>query len=469
MEARSGEGTSYFIGPSAPTSRHRFAAAPALLLSMLVAYGSWLPFDFRLDRLSVGFTFAETNAPDIQTNLLVYLPIGASFALCLMRRRFAGIAAILGATLGASLLSLTVETVQTMLPSRVASWTDVLLNATGSFLGAGIALLATSITWAMLREIRKEQVDRPFTLAGSLLTIGLLVYQIIPCDFITTTTDLHNAFARASWNPFVDSAMSASLSVIKFADDLSVATWFLLLGALLGLSALEARRAPLAGVASAVKRGFALVVTIECLQLFTKSHIADANSVVMRTIALTIGAWSGVFVITDARTRTLRDHLTPKHIWMPVVGALLFAQITLLFLPGMNCWLGKGWNWAAVTLLQLPFESLWRQSGLSGLLDTLGMFVTYATLGASLVILVRGLPIRRPRLVSLGLCLLAAVFTETIRSGSGVASFDTTALPLAWMGGWVGAKIIDAVAAPNHAAPATRTPPGRIAASSRIC
>jgi len=444
LEARKNAVHGHSLGLEREARRGGWGAAAFLILSALTAYGSLLPFDFHIERLGVvRLTLAETGAADIQTNLLVYAPIGASLALFLTRRGFGKFAAILAAVLGGSALSLALESAQTLLPSRVASWTDVLLNATGSLLGGVTALLIASTGGAMLREIRRERTERPFTLAASLLTIGLLVYHILPCDFVTTTSQLRQAFARAEWNPLSIPTTTVAEALRQFVGDLSCATWFLLLGGLRGLAGLEAGRRPLISVGSAIKRGFALIVTIECLQLFTQSHVAQTNSVVMETMALTLGAWSGAFVLGDPQALTPQERVSPRLVWVPVVCALIFVQVTLLLLPGMNCWTEGTWSWASVGRLRLPFDALWRQPGLHGLLSALGTVVTYATLSASVSVLLMRTAIRRAGLLTALVVLGVAALSETLRAGSGFGTADVTALPLALLGVGLSSRVID--------------------------
>lgn len=76
---------------------------------------------------------------DITTNLLVYLPLGYALALlgALPRRRLPGI--LLAVLLGGA-FSFALESLQQLLPSRVASNLDVYLNTVGTLVGASLAV-----------------------------------------------------------------------------------------------------------------------------------------------------------------------------------------------------------------------------------------------------------------------------------------------------------------------------------------
>jgi VanZ family protein len=114
------------------------------LSAALIAYGSLYPFDFFggpddvLDRLEL----RRPTRGDLVANLLLYLPIGAGMVLAFpWRRRLAGVA--LG-TLAGALLSLAIELLQSRLPTRDSSLTDVLLNTVSAAAGGiGAAWLAT--------------------------------------------------------------------------------------------------------------------------------------------------------------------------------------------------------------------------------------------------------------------------------------------------------------------------------------
>ncbi len=73
---------------------------------------------------------------DLVLNVSAYIPLGFIYSFALLRdpdRRFG---AVFIACLASFLLSLTVETAQAFLPSRVSSNLDVLANTSGAFLGA---------------------------------------------------------------------------------------------------------------------------------------------------------------------------------------------------------------------------------------------------------------------------------------------------------------------------------------------
>jgi VanZ family protein len=109
----------------------------------LVVYASLYPFTNWRDQGLSPFAFLSEPLPrywtgfDVGINLLGYAPLGFLLALAALRSRSgrAAHAVSLAACVGA-LLSLSMETLQSYLPSRVPSNVDFALNALGTWLGA---------------------------------------------------------------------------------------------------------------------------------------------------------------------------------------------------------------------------------------------------------------------------------------------------------------------------------------------
>lgn len=116
----------------------------ALAYAALIIYASLHPFaDWRDPGVSL-LAFLDAAWPrywtafDLATNVLVYLPLGFLLALALHRLPGRWTPAIAALLLGAT-LSFCLESLQTWLPSRVASNLDLACNS----LGAGIGALLT--------------------------------------------------------------------------------------------------------------------------------------------------------------------------------------------------------------------------------------------------------------------------------------------------------------------------------------
>ena len=155
------------------------AARPlALLYAALIVYASLYPFTGWRDRGLSPFAFLPAPFPkywtwfDLITNFIGYAPFGFLLTLVLLSwslRR--GWAALLAFAL-AALLSLTMESLQSYLPQRVASNVDLALNAAGALAGA-LAALALERVGAIDygRRLRAHWFERESR--GALVLLGL--------------------------------------------------------------------------------------------------------------------------------------------------------------------------------------------------------------------------------------------------------------------------------------------------------
>ena len=116
----------------------------ALAFICLIVYASLYPFaDWRNQGISP-LTYLTAPLPkywsgfDVVANVLGYGPLGFLLTLASLRSGHIKWAMLL-AVLGALLLSLSLETLQSYLPSRIPSNVDLVLNTLGAALGAGSA------------------------------------------------------------------------------------------------------------------------------------------------------------------------------------------------------------------------------------------------------------------------------------------------------------------------------------------
>lgn len=120
---------------------------------------------------------------DLVLNVLGYLPFGFVLA-CALPRRLGRIGAVLGATLLAGALSLSLETVQNFLPTRVSSNIDLATNLAGALIGALLGVrwggaLFDERGW--LHRWRSQRFIEGHTGDIGLMLLGLwLLTQLIP-------------------------------------------------------------------------------------------------------------------------------------------------------------------------------------------------------------------------------------------------------------------------------------------------
>jgi VanZ family protein len=126
---------------------HKSAAWPlAVLYAGLVVYASWYPFLEWRDQGIAPWEFLLAPVPrywtgfDVGINIIGYMPLGALATLAALRNRRSQ-HPVLWSVLGAAMLSLCMEAVQSYVPTRVPSREDWLLNTLGATLGAVATLL----------------------------------------------------------------------------------------------------------------------------------------------------------------------------------------------------------------------------------------------------------------------------------------------------------------------------------------
>lgn len=146
------------------SSRRRIAIVGALFWSLLIAYGSLLPFDLRWPDEGfslLGFLLGPggvsdsglasgTGRADIAMNLVLYVPLGLWLAFALGKPRYRPVTTAIAATFAALTVSWGVEALQAWSPTRTASWRDIGLNT----VAAGFtALFADPLAWATGRVL----------------------------------------------------------------------------------------------------------------------------------------------------------------------------------------------------------------------------------------------------------------------------------------------------------------------------
>jgi VanZ family protein len=165
------------------SSDARFARSSVLVRYLAVAYlalvvhaslypfAGWrAPAESAMDFVVADWPFYVTAA-DVVLNVLGYFPLGLMFTLVLMGRMRSGPAAIAG-VLAATATSFVLEMAQAWLPARIPSNVDLLSNAAGAVLGAGIARVFGS-RWLLSGELYRLR-ERHFQ-PGTATDIGFVL------------------------------------------------------------------------------------------------------------------------------------------------------------------------------------------------------------------------------------------------------------------------------------------------------
>ncbi len=161
---------------------------------ILIVYGTLYPLaEWRIPVTSPAqlllASHNDYSLSDIVTNYVIYIPAGALLTASLPGRNPIGRIATAILLLGA--LSLLLELLQTLLPSRVSSISDTMLNTGGAATGALLApfLLKLLALGGRLQQTRQAHLrDEPMARAA---TVGLLLWLAAQWSPFVPYIDLH--------------------------------------------------------------------------------------------------------------------------------------------------------------------------------------------------------------------------------------------------------------------------------------
>ncbi len=422
-----------------------------------VLYGSLIPFEIDRAALAapggIGFptlAWSFTTVSDVITNWVVYVPVGLAAALCGPARRRGSATLLAISLLVGAALSILVESIQTVIVERVASWPDVGCNCAGALTG-GLAALGVrrwgthAALWARL-----ALCDRPFAVGATVLTMGLVVHGLAPFDFVRTTAGLQDSFLQADWDltsPRTTGVDNVSHQVLGGKP--AGAAWFSLLAYLNAFANLQRRRRPIIAWASAMKHTMVVIVVLEFMRLFTVSQTFDLAAMLLGLSAALLGAWLAVFLIdpaTHGRWREEIGHALPT-ILLPVV-AVFQIGVLLLGSVDMQVWSAGGFD--AAVIRWLPFEAMWHGSMIQAGCGTATALVTFGVLTVTVGTVLCRVRVSRAWVVAGVVVTLLAVFAEYLRGASAVAVPDLTGPVLAMIASGLA---IRAVAMVKQAAP----------------
>ncbi len=412
---------------------HRLSWGWLVVLIAAVLYGSFIPFDFdpAVFQASTGFGLSPvrlqaTNLDDLITNLLIYIPLGVACVLCGRPARSDRLARVPLAIVIGVAVSLVAETLQTSLAIRVASWTDVLLNGMGAAIGALGCIALYDMASNAFHRLQSQGRERPFTTCTLLLTIGLIIYNLAPFDFLTSTSGLQASFLRARWDLFTPRiAATGALPFGPMIAELYGAFWFMLLGFTAALAAREVGLDASRALGRAIRDSALLVALIEFMQLFTVSQGFDLASIVIRLIGVMLGARTAIHFI-DA-TIGSRWRLRPGlAVPTPLLLFLAALQIVALLVSAADEAIMVRTGLDLSRVRWIPFEALWHEPFARAACTAMSTLATYGTLAATLAILLRRARISYAGwMTGVGVVLLA-IIVESIQAASITRTADLT-------------------------------------------
>jgi VanZ family protein len=360
--------------PLRPVSRFsRYALAG---YALLIVYASLYPFsDWRWQGL-MPFDFALAPLPryittsDLLINVAGYLPLGYLLARSLPAR-WARWLLWLAAAAGSSLLSFSMEALQSFLPMRVSSNLDWLTNSLGGAIGAAVCVwLLPRIRLAALLRLWRERWFAPHVGYGLLLLALWPAALLWPAAVLFGTgqlgpTLLQPAFDSDTWQTlsawFADSGLRLSDVAPMSALRQTAISAAMLVACILALSALLRPGAPRLRLALALCAAGLLAVSLSAALSFGPDHaLAWATAPALRGVA--IGLLAGL-PLTHLPPRACAvlgaGSLALALVWINVSGPGPYYAMNLqswsqgLFirLYGLPQWLSWLWPFAALLYL----------------------------------------------------------------------------------------------------------------------
>jgi len=355
-----------------PATPSTFARAALLMYGVLIVYASLYPFtgwhDMGLPFW--GYLFAPLphywTVFDVATNVIGYFPFGLLVVFALYPQMRGSPAAVLAIVAG-TVLSGSMEALQTFLSNRVSSNLDLLTNFTGTCIGAfaGLLLSRTFLEQSRLLQLRRQWFVHDAS--RGLIVLGLWpLAQIYPQGYL---------FGHGQLMPLLSDWLSRWLDTpidleLLFRHDmlLSVQEYWLaetiitacgLTGALLTLSCMLRRQAP------RVTLMLLLVLAAFVVKALASALVFDPENALAW---LTPGAKGGVLIATMMMAGLAYAPPGAQRRLAAISLLVSFVAVNLVpanpyFVATLQAWIqGKFLNFnGAARFLSLcwPFFALW--------------------------------------------------------------------------------------------------------------
>lgn len=297
--------------------------------TLLVVYASLHPFAGWRDSGADPFSFLVAGWPryvqivDLPLNLVAYLPFGFLWVAA-FRPRLGRPGAVLLAALCGAALSLSLETLQNYLPTRVPSNIDLALNTAGALLGALAGALwgGQLLDGGRLHAVRERRVRAGSMGDAGLMLLGLwLLTQLTPETLLFGAGDLRALFGLEAPLPYSAGRFVEMEAAIVCAHTLAVA--------LLGMRV--ARRPERLPVLVLLATALALKTLVLSLSLGAGRGFAWTTHGSVVGLAGGIGLW----LIASLLPARLQKALA--------ASALLFATVLVNLAPD-NPYLANTWQ-----------------------------------------------------------------------------------------------------------------------------
>lgn len=266
--------------PRKPPIFTRRAVRIVMLLGVLaIVYGTLIPFSVDTGRpLNWTLGFDPPAPGDSTANVMIYIPIGLLLRLIARRRGTSAWREWLISLPLACGLSYLAELAQTVIPLRVATWSDVMCNSIGAAIGIAIAPGFQRFLRNWHGWVYTQLRERPMETAATAAMITICLHALTPLDVHPHIRHIQQRL-ESLW-PLPDGLLwgvstDGGLPAPAVLDKIIAACSYGLLAVLAFLAAREANRTIGASLRIALLQSAALAFAVEMLQLFTISHALD--------------------------------------------------------------------------------------------------------------------------------------------------------------------------------------------------
>ncbi len=282
----------------------------------------WIPF-MRYGEL--------VSLTDIAGNLLLFIPFG--FLAFFYFREKGKKALVFRVTLLGFLVSLFIECVQLFFVGRVTSSHDLILNTSGSWLGAFVATVYFKfLSEKVFKWLKYFLTSEPVSLIVVLIVLLQAAGALVPFNVTITVSDLKKSLKRTNLMPFDHVPLGKQLGLSMKKRELAKkfswhdfnenAIYFAVYGYLLMMAWFRYRKGGKHAWLVLMLFMFAVFPLIELMQFFIKSRFCDVNDVLSGWIGAGTGA--AAFGIFGDRSVRAEDEPRFAEFIFPVSAYLLF-------------------------------------------------------------------------------------------------------------------------------------------------
>jgi glycopeptide antibiotics resistance protein len=418
----------------------------ASVSALFATYIGLVPFRFEftrdtsvLDAFLHRAEFSITSRANFLANALLFVPIGFFGTGAFIRRRTGATfaAALCGLLVGSTALSLSVEVLQTLTPSRTPSMADVAAQV----LGATIGILG----WlAIRREVHAWAAGVTSSTSIGPLATGLWVYAafltlalLLPLDVTVSLSTLVEKYHQGRILIDPRHTLGGEGWLQAGAADIVLNAP---IGALAYLVAtrLTGRRSFLVAVAI----GGAFTTAMELAQVIVVSRSADVADIITGMIGVVAGAMAGA-VFLDVHG--VREGLRPHRSWASAGALLSLATYAIYNLSPFDFTTPPDLAARVSMFFQIPFSSYYDAPELQALAEAVLKAILGVPVGVFCGLMLGSTLKVYPRAVTPIALLAGAMFFGAIEAGQVLLPSrypDNTDVVLATCGMWAGLATI---------------------------